>query len=68
MAQELSKNTKLAWRRLLIGEAGTEGMLVLRERAPRVTGNGDSHKIVFDSGKAEGFLLALDYIYDLEPS
>ncbi len=62
---ELTKVAKLSWRKQLISDQGKEGMLVLREAAPRVTGNGDSHKIVFESGKNEGWNACLDAIYEL---
>lgn len=62
---ELSKSTKLTFRKLLISKEGIEGMLVLREASPRVSGNGDSHKIVFESGKNEGWNACLDAIYAL---
>jgi hypothetical protein len=65
MATELRKVVKLAWRKWLMSEAGIEGMLVLRESCPTVSGTGDSHQIIFQAGVAEGHKRALDSIHNL---
>jgi hypothetical protein len=61
---QLKKVTQLAWRKLLLSEAGIEGMLVLREQAPGVS-VGDSHNIIFQAGKSEGYRQALETIQNL---
>lgn len=65
MATELKKITKLQWRRLINSEHGIEGMLVLKERAPRVAATGEAHSIIFQAGKTEGYTDALNEIYNL---
>lgn len=55
---ELKKVTQLAWRKLLLSDAGIEGLLVLRERGPQIY-QGDSHNIIFQAGKVEGYREAL---------
>lgn len=61
---QIKKVTQLAWRKLLLSDAGIEGMLVLREQTPGVS-IGDSHNIIFQAGKAEGYKLALETIQNL---
>lgn len=58
---ELKKVTQLSWRRFLLSDAGTEGMLYLRERAPSIQ-SGTSEEIIFGAGRAQGFRDALDAI------
>jgi len=60
---QIKKVTQLAWRKLLLSEAGIEGMLVLREMTPGVS-VGDSHNIIFQAGKAEGYRMALETIHN----
>lgn len=65
MATELRKMTQLAWRRLIISEHGKEGLLVLKERAPRVAQTSEAHSLIFQAGKVEGWNEALNAIYEL---
>jgi len=64
MAQELKRVTNLAWRRFLTSEAGVEGMLYLREKAPSVL-KGDADGIIFDAGRAQGWRACLDEIAEI---
>lgn len=61
---ELRKATQLAWRKHLISEYGIEGLLVLREMTPTV-GVGDSHNIIFQAGKVEGYRMAIDALQSI---
>jgi len=65
MATELKKITKLAWRRLIQSEQGIEGILVIKERCPRISASGEAHSIIFGAGKAEGYNEAISAIYEL---
>lgn len=65
MATELRKVTQLSWRKLITSEHGVEGMLVLKERAPKVASSGEAHSIIFNAGVAQGYSLALEEIYNL---
>lgn len=65
MSHELKRVTKLAWRRLLVSDAGTEGMLVLKEQQPSIGGAGESHQIIFQAGVNEGYSQAIAKIYQL---
>jgi hypothetical protein len=58
---ELRKVTRLAWRKFLASEYGSEGMLHLRESTPSIP-SGDSHQIIFNAGRVEGYKQALDHI------
>ncbi len=61
MATERSKPVQLGWRKFLLSQAGVEGMLYLREKAPSVF-KGTSEEMIFDSGKAQGYRDCLDTI------
>lgn len=61
---EIKKVTALAWRRFLLSEAGIEGQLVLRERAPNIT-PGESHNIVFQAGIVEGWKRAIEAMHEM---
>ncbi len=65
MATELKKVTALNWRRHVQSESGIEGILVLRERGPRISQASEAHSIIFQAGKAEGWNQAIDEIYNL---
>ncbi len=65
MSTELRKITKLSWRRLINSEHGTEGILWVKEQAPRIAASGEAHSIIFQAGKAEGYVEAIDKIYQL---
>lgn len=58
---ELKKVTQLSWRKFLLSDPGTEGMLYLREKAPSIH-TGTSEAIIFEAGRAQGFRDALDAI------
>ena len=62
---ELKRVTKLAWRKHLLSEHGVEGMLALRERTPSIGGGGEAHQIIFQAGKAQGFVDAINAIYEI---
>lgn len=61
---EITRVAQLAWRRFLSTEHGTAGLLHLREMTPTVQ-KGAEHEMVFDSGRVEGYRIALDRIYEL---
>lgn len=61
---ELTKSTTLAWRRHIGSDAGTEGMLFLRERTPSIN-KGEQHQMIFDAGRVEGYKQAIDTISEL---
>ncbi len=65
MATDLKKLTKLSWRRLVISDQGIEGILVLKERCPRVSQTSEAHSIIFQAGKVEGYTQAIAEIYNL---
>lgn len=60
----LEKATQLAWRKFLATDAGTEGMLFLRERVPSIA-RGDANSVIFDAGRVEGYKMALDTISEV---
>lgn len=64
MEVELRKAVQLAWRRFLQSEFGIEGLLYLRGRAPKI-GRGDSHAIIFDAGRVEGYREGMDGMSDM---
>jgi hypothetical protein len=61
---ELRKVVTLAWRKFISSDAGTEGMLYLRERTPSIV-KGDQHQMIFDAGRVEGYKQAIDTISEL---
>lgn len=61
---ELTKSTTLAWRRHIASDAGTEGMLFLRERVPTIN-KGEQHQMIFDAGRVEGYKQAIDTISEI---
>lgn len=61
---EIKKATQLAWRRFLLSNEGIEGQLILREACPSVA-PGDAHTIIFSSGKAEGWRMAIAAMHTL---
>lgn len=65
MAFELRRATRQAWRKFLHSEPGVGGLLFLREQAPSVGGGGESHSIIFQAGKVEGYREAINKIYEI---
>jgi hypothetical protein len=61
---EIDRNTTLAWRKFMASDAGIKGMLYLREKIPSIS-KGDTHAMVFDAGRSEGFKQAIDTVSDL---
>lgn len=64
MDAELRKITAVRWRNFLSTTEGKEGLEYVKSKAPRVT-RGDSHGMVFDAGRVEGFGEALDRLGDI---
>jgi hypothetical protein len=61
---ELKKITQLSWRKFLSTEAGRDGLLYLREKAPSIHA-GESHEIIFAAGKVEGYKDCVDTISEV---
>ncbi len=61
---DLKRVTTLAWRKHLATEAGTEGMLYLREKTPSIL-KGNNHEMIFDAGRVEGYKQAIDTISEI---
>jgi len=61
---ELKKTTQIAWRRFLSSEAGTEGLLFLRERVPAII-KGPSEQMLHDGGRATGYTEAINELSTL---
>lgn len=61
---ELTPAITKSWRKFLLTEEGRDGMLFLREKTPGVS-VGDSHNIIFQAGRAEGFKSAVDTISEI---
>jgi len=64
MATELTKPTQLSWRKFLLSEAGREGMLILREKAPSVH-KSTADEMIFEAGRAQGYRDCLDQISEV---
>ncbi len=61
---EIKKVVTLAWRKFIGSEAGTEGMLFLREKTPSIQ-KGDQYQMIFDAGRVEGYKQAIDTISEI---
>lgn len=55
----VDKAIQLGWRKFLLTEQGSKGLLWLREQTPVVL-KGDAHEMIFDSGRAQGYRDTLD--------
>ena len=61
---ELSKVSQVALRRFLQSDAGKDTMLALLESLP-FTSRGESHLVIFDAGKIDGFRDCIEKLKNL---
>ncbi len=61
---ELRKVVQLSWSRFLSTEAGTEGVLYLKDRAPSIH-KGPPHEMHFDAGVLVGYNRAIDVLREI---
>lgn len=54
----------MTWRKFLGSEAGTIGLLFLRENTPSIQ-QGDANSIVFNAGRYEGYKQAIDMLSEV---